>query len=125
MTVDSDADIAPSFDAADAEEHAQRLVEHDFAELYLRLQVGAVGRLGERQRPLDDAAEGLRLADRHGEIAATKVGGECGATQIEAIEGDAGGRNPQIDVEPIQHVEFKRHAVPIPIRSQEAEGGDI
>ena len=81
---DREAEIAFAFEPSNAEHLAEALLEIDVGELQLRLEVGARRRLGEPERALDHAAEGLRLADRHGEIAAAQIGRDRRAPELGA-----------------------------------------
>ena len=72
--VDREAEIALALELSNAEHLAEALLEIDIGELQLRLEVGAGRRFREPERALDHAAEGLRLADRHRQLAAAQIG---------------------------------------------------
>ena len=55
--------------------------------------------LASPSEPLGDAAESLRFPDRDVELAVAHIGGDCRSTQLRVRDFDAGGREPQIEIE--------------------------
>ena len=121
-----DRDVAAAVEPAELEHVAQAFFEIDVGELQLRLELGAGVGGGERQRALEDAAERLRLADRHEQLAAAQIGGDRGAPELGAAERDVGRRQPQVEIDAGQAVDHERHPVPVAlVVGEQADGRDI
>src|SRR5262249_34983005 len=105
-------EIAFALEASNSEQVGETLLEIDVGELQVGLEIGAGRRLGDPEGAPEDAAEGLRLPDRHGEIAAAQIGRDRRASELGVGDGDAGGRQPEVDVEAVEPLEPDRPAVP-------------
>ena len=81
-------------------------------------------RLREAERTARHAAEGLGFPDRDGQIAAAQIGGHRGAPELGGAERDAGGRQPQVDVDAGKPVERDRLAAPLVVGAQ-AHGREV
>src|SRR5947209_5449215 len=89
--IDREAEIAFALEPANAEHVTKALVEIDIGELQLGPEISAGRRFRQPERPPDHAAEGLRLADRHREIAAAQIGRHRRAPELGIRDIDAGG----------------------------------
>src|SRR5437899_1418117 len=77
--------------------------------------------VGEAKRAARLAAERLRFANRHGQVAAAQIGRYRGAPELDVAKRHAAGRQPQIDVEAGQARERDRLSAPLTVAEQ-AEG---
>ena len=91
--------VALAFEPVQPEQLAEAAFQIDVGELQLRFHVHAGVEIGERQRALDHAAIGLRLADGHHQMAAAQIGADRGAADLGVGHHHVGRRQPQVEID--------------------------
>src|SRR5436190_23583057 len=86
--LDSKCQVALAFEAPQAEQLAETLIEVDVRELHLRLKGGAGGRFGNSHAALDHPAKRLGFPDGDRKVAALQRDGNSGPSELRTPQSD-------------------------------------
>src|SRR5271155_1385234 len=95
-----------------AEDLAKAFLQIDVEELHIRGYRYAVAGAGDPECAFGEAVERLRLSDCEIELAVMHGGGNRGPSQLRIGYFDAGGGEPQIEIEIVEPVKRDRQPVP-------------
>src|SRR5262249_9977595 len=123
---DRKRDIAFAFEPAQAEQLTKAAFQIDVGELQLRFHVDTLLEIGEREGALDHAAVGLRLSDRHAQVAAAQVGGDSSAAELGGGHDDVRRRQTQVEINSGKALKGDAAIVPCTlIGGEQADGRNI